>query len=77
MVWTTPFRWSSVHFIIRFGTRSEDVGAQMVGESIEAATSPGNNQIEWGSGLYIAYGGGIFSDGFESGDTTLWSASVP
>jgi hypothetical protein len=44
---------------------------------IAALTPPDNNQIEWGSGLFIAYGSRIFSDGFESGDTTSWTATVP
>jgi len=36
-----------------------------------------NNQIEWGTGLFIAYGSWIFSDGFESGDTGGWSTTTP
>jgi len=40
-------------------------------------TPADNNQIEWGTGLFIAYGSTIFSDGFEAGDTGAWSASVP
>ena len=44
---------------------------------IATLTPPDNNQVEWGSGLFIAYGSAIFSDGFESGDTAAWSATVP
>ncbi len=44
---------------------------------IATLTPADNNQIEWGSGLFIAYGAGIFDDGFETGDTGGWSAAVP
>jgi hypothetical protein len=44
---------------------------------IATLTPPDNNQIEWGSGLFIAYGSLIFSDGFESGDTASWTTTVP
>ena len=44
---------------------------------IATLTPADNNQIEWGSGLFIAYGSRIFADGFESGDTTAWSSTVP
>ncbi len=40
-------------------------------------TPPDDNQVEWGSGVFIAYGAGIFSDGFESGDTSEWSTTSP
>jgi hypothetical protein len=40
-------------------------------------TPPDNNQIEWGTGLFIAYGSRIFGDGFESGDTGGWSSTNP
>jgi hypothetical protein len=43
-----------------------------------ASLSPaGNNQIEWGSGLFIAYGSLVFANGFESGDTDGWSVVAP
>jgi len=39
---------------------------------------PSNNQIEWGSGLFVMRaGGGIFADGFESGDASAWSSVTP
>lgn len=44
---------------------------------VASLTPADNNQIEWGSGLFIAYGAEIFSNGFESGDSTRWSVSVP
>jgi hypothetical protein len=44
---------------------------------IATLTPADNNQIEWGSGLYVAYGSRLFADGFESGDTDGWSAVVP
>jgi len=40
-------------------------------------TPADNNQIEWGTGLFIAYGSRIFVDGFESGDTDGWSVVIP
>ena len=40
-------------------------------------TPADNNQIEWGTGLFIAYGLRIFGDGFESGNTTGWSSTTP
>jgi hypothetical protein len=56
---------------------SPDINAAGDVAFIASLTPPDNNQIEWGSGLFISYGGGIFSDGFESGDTGAWSANVP
>ena len=44
---------------------------------VAALTPADNNQIEWGSGLFIAWGGGIFADGFESGDTGAWTGTTP
>lgn len=39
---------------------------------------PANNQIEWGSGVFVMRAdSGIFADGFESGDTTAWTSTVP
>ncbi len=39
---------------------------------------PGNNQIEWGSGVFVMRAGSqIFGDGFESGDTAAWSLTQP
>ena len=40
-------------------------------------TPADNNQIEWGTGLFIAYGSRVFGDGFESGDTGGWSSTTP
>ncbi len=41
--------------------------------AFSAGLTPENdNQVEWGSGIFIAVGGAIFADGFESGDTTAW-----
>ena len=42
--------------------------------AFSAGLTPENdNQVEWGSGIFIAVGGGlIFADSFESGDTTAW-----
>jgi hypothetical protein len=41
-------------------------------------TPPDDDQVEWGSGIFVAYPAQpIFSDGFESGDTTEWSNVVP
>lgn len=40
-------------------------------------TPPDNDQIEWGSGIFVVTTGGIFADGFESGDLTRWSSSLP
>ncbi|MGD8440215.1 MAG: hypothetical protein PVG53_06750 [Holophagae bacterium] len=42
---------------------------------VAALTPADNNQIEWGSGLFIAYDSLIFADGFESGDTGAWSGA--
>lgn len=56
---------------------SPDINAAGDVAFIATLTPADNNQIEWGSGLFIAYGAGIFSDGFESGDTGGWSATVP
>jgi len=44
---------------------------------IASLTPADNNQIEWGSGLFIAYGSLLFADGFESGDTSRWSVVAP
>ncbi len=44
---------------------------------VASLTPADNNQIEWGTGLFIAYGSRIFSDGFESGDTGSWTAPTP
>ena len=44
---------------------------------IASLTPAGNNQIEWGSGLFIAYGSLLFADGFESGDTDEWAVVIP
>jgi hypothetical protein len=41
-------------------------------------TPPGNDQIEWGTGVFVALAPtAIFTDGFESGDTSAWSATLP
>jgi hypothetical protein len=42
-------------------------------------TPPDDNQVEWGSGVFLAEAtlGLIFADGFESGDVGAWSAVVP
>lgn len=41
-------------------------------------TPPGDNQIEWGSGLFVVEPAPlVFADGFETGDLTAWSAVVP
>ena len=39
-------------------------------------TPPDDNQIEWGSGIFVARADGLFEDGFESGDTSAWGATV-
>ena len=39
-------------------------------------TPPDDNQIEWGSGIFVARAGGIFDDGFESGDTSAWDVTT-
>lgn len=44
---------------------------------IATLTPADNNQIEWGSGLFISYGAVLFGDGFESGDTGEWSTTGP
>jgi hypothetical protein len=44
---------------------------------IAALTPADDSQVEWGSGLYVAFGSFIFGDGFESGDVGAWSTSVP
>lgn len=44
---------------------------------IASLTPESNSQIEWGSGLFVASGGQIFADGFEDGDTTAWSSTLP
>jgi hypothetical protein len=36
-------------------------------------TPPDNNQIEWGSGIFVALSDDIFRDGFESGGVERWS----
>lgn len=38
-----------------------------------ALTPPDDNQIEWGSGIFVA-GTALFEDGFESGDASAWDA---
>ena len=41
-------------------------------------TPPDNNQIEWGSGVFVLRATTtIFADGFESGNTTAWSLVLP
>lgn len=42
--------------------------------AVSASLTPeDNNQVEWGSGIFVVVADtGIFSDGFESGDTTAW-----
>lgn len=41
-------------------------------------TPPGDNQIEWGSGLFVMRSGGaLFADGFEAGTTAAWAQTVP
>jgi hypothetical protein len=41
-------------------------------------TPPDDNQVEWGTGVFLALAPtAIFADGFESGDTSAWSATVP
>jgi hypothetical protein len=41
-------------------------------------TPPGDNQVEWGSGVFVMRAdSSIFADGFESGDTTAWTQTVP
>lgn len=44
---------------------------------VAALTPADDNQIEWGSGLFIARVGRIFADGFESGDTGAWTGTSP
>ncbi|MCU0305733.1 MAG: hypothetical protein MUC56_16910 [Thermoanaerobaculales bacterium] len=44
---------------------------------VAALTPADNNQVEWGSGLFIASGGRIFADGFEDGTSGAWTAVVP
>jgi hypothetical protein len=44
---------------------------------VAALTPADDNQVEWGSGLFIAAGGLLFADGFESGDTDAWAAVAP
>ncbi len=44
---------------------------------VAALTPPDNNQIEWGSGLFLAGGVEIFSNGFENGDTAAWAQTQP
>jgi hypothetical protein len=44
---------------------------------IASLTPEGDNQIEWGSGLFVAPGGQIFGDGFESGGFSAWSSTTP
>lgn len=44
---------------------------------IASLTPEDDDQVEWGSGLFIAYGGQLFADGFEGGDTTAWSSTLP
>ncbi|MEM9554543.1 MAG: hypothetical protein AAGC60_09805 [Acidobacteriota bacterium] len=40
-------------------------------------TPPDNDQVEWGTGLFVFPAGALFRDGFESGDLTGWGAVVP
>jgi hypothetical protein len=42
---------------------------------VAALTPPDNDQIEWGSGVFVARAG-LFRDGFESGDPSHWSTAV-
>lgn len=44
-----------------------------------ALTPPDDNQIEWGTGVFVALASAsaIFADGFESGTTAAWSLTVP
>ena len=43
-----------------------------------ALTPADDNQVEWGSGIFVARTEiALFADGFESGDTAAWAASVP
>ena len=44
---------------------------------VAALTPADTNQVEWGSGLFIASGGRIFADGFESGETDAWTVVAP
>ena len=44
---------------------------------VAALTPADTNQVEWGSGLFIASAGRIFADGFESGGTGGWTTAVP
>ena len=47
--------------------------------AISATLTPEySNQVEWGSGIFVVSSGAeVFSDGFEGGDTSRWSGSVP
>ncbi|NJL27727.1 MAG: hypothetical protein HC897_07445 [Thermoanaerobaculia bacterium] len=40
-------------------------------------TPPDDNQVEWGTGAFVAKGNGIFFDGFEDGTLAAWSLAVP
>jgi hypothetical protein len=41
-------------------------------------TPPDDNQVEWGSGIFIASPTlPIFADGFETGDTSSWTPDGP
>jgi photosystem II stability/assembly factor-like uncharacterized protein len=42
-----------------------------------AFSAPGNGWVGSNFGLWRYRGGTIFADGFESGDTSVWSATVP
>lgn len=44
---------------------------------IASLTPENDDQVEWGSGLFIAPGGQIFSDGFERGGPGAWSSATP
>jgi len=44
---------------------------------VAALTPADNNQIEWGSGVFVAYAGLIFADGFETGELGAWSSVEP
>ena len=39
--------------------------------------SAGQSDVTWDAGLVAELGTAIFADGFESGDVTVWSSSVP
>ena len=48
------------------------------GEQLDVTVADGHVFLTSdGAGLYIFEGCGLFADGFESGDTSAWSATVP